>query len=164
MSVAGGQIITAADMNRALRGGPERPFCVVRNTVVTSVTNNSVATALPWDTETRDTHGWHDNVTNNSRITPNIPGWVEVKSIIHFAGNATGRRSAVLKLNAGTAYYGEIKAATSASGVSAINVREFEVNGSTDYLQTFAFQDSGGALNTADIVATYFSVTWLRES
>lgn len=162
--VASGGIIYAADMNRALRGGAERPVCVVTNSTVTSVANNSVATALPWNGEFKDTHGWHDAVTNNSRITPNVAGIVEVTALIHFAGNATGRRSVVFKMNAGTAYYGEIKAATSASGVSAVNLREFEVNGTTDYLQCFAFQDSGGAINTADVVATYFSVKWLREA
>lgn len=162
--VASGGIIYAADMNRALRGGAERPLCIVTNSVVQSVANNSVMTALGWNAETKDTHGWHDPVTNNSRITPNVAGWVEVSALIHFAGNATGRRSVVFKLNGGTAFYGEIKAATSASGVSAVHVREMEVNGSTDYLQCFGFQDSGGALNTADVVATYFSVKWLRES
>jgi hypothetical protein len=164
MPVAGGQIITAADMNRALAGGPERPLCIVTNTVVQSVLNNSVTTPLTWDTEVKDTHGWHSTSSNTSRITPLRAGWVEVKALIHWAGNATGRRSTLAKKNGGTANYGEIKAATSASGVSTVLVREYEVNGSTDYLEIFGFQDSGGALNTADVVNTYFSVTWVRES
>lgn len=164
MPVGAGGIITAADMNRALRGGPERPFCKLTNSAVQSVANNSVTTALTWNTEVEDTHGWHSTSSNTSRITPNVAGWVELRSIIHFAGNVNGRRAAVAKLNGGTANYGEIKAATSASGVSTIIVAEYEVNGSTDYLEVFGFQDSGGAINTADIVNTYFSVTWLRDS
>lgn len=164
MSVAGGGIIYAADINRALRGGPERPLCIVRNSVVQSVANNSVATPLTWDTEVVDTHGWHSTSSNTSRITPNVAGWIELTAIIHFAGNSTGRRAAVVKLNGGTANYGEIKAAGSASGVSAFVTREIEVNGSTDYVEAFPFQDSGGALNTADVTNTFFSVKWLRES
>jgi len=164
VSVGAGGIIYASDINRALRGGPERPLCVLRNAAVQSVANNSVATALTWDTEVVDTHGWHSTSSNTSRITPNVAGWVELKAFVHFAGNATGRRAAVAKMNAGTANYGEIKAATSASGVSALVVREFLVNGSTDYLEVFGFQDSGGALNTADTTNTFFSVRWLREA
>jgi hypothetical protein len=164
MSVAGGDIITAATINRALRGGPERPLCILRNSAVQSVANNSVTTPLSWDTEVEDTHGWHSTSSNTSRITPNVAGWVEVTSVIHFAGNSTGRRAGVVKLNGGTPNYGEIKAAGSASGVSAFVVREIEVNGTTDYIEVFPFQDSGGALNTADVTNTFVSVKWLRES
>lgn len=162
--VSAGGIIYASDMNRALRGGPEKPLVILRNSTVTSVANNSVTTGLPWDTEVEDTHGWHSTSSNTSRVTPNVAGWVRLTSIIHFAGNATGRRAAVAKLNGGTANYGEIKAATSASGVATIIIRDFEVNGSTDYLEVFGFQDSGGALNTADTTNTYLAVEWLRES
>lgn len=166
MSVGAGGIIYASDINRALRGGPERPFCKLRNSGVQSVANNSVAAGavLLWDTEVKDTHGWHSTSSNTSRITPNVAGVVELKTVIHYAGNATGRRAAVAKLNGGTAIYGEVKAATSASGVASILVCEFEVNGATDYLEVWGFQDSGGALNTTDVNSTYFSVTWIRES
>ncbi len=164
MTVSGGGIIYASDMNRALAGGPERPLCILRNTTVTSVTNNSIATPLSWDTEVKDTDGWHSTSSNPSRVTPLKAGWVEVNAVIHFAGNATGRRAVVVKKNGGTANYGEIKAATSASGVSAVLFREIEVDGATDYLEIFPFQESGGALNTADVTNTFFSVKWLRES
>lgn len=164
MSVGAGGIIYASDINRALRGGPERPLVILRNTVTQSVANNSVATALTWDTEVEDTHGWHSTTSNTSRITPTVAGWIEVIAFIHFAGNTTGRRAAVLKLNAGSPNYGEIKAATSASGVSSSVTRQYEVNGTTDYVEVFGFQDSGGALNTADTTNTYVAARWLRDA
>lgn len=164
MSVSGGGVIYAADINRALAGGPERPLCILRNTAVISVANNSIVTPLTWDIEVKDTHGWHSTSANTSRITPLKAGWVQVHAVIHWAGNATGRRATVVKKSAGTANYGEIKAATSSSGVSTVLFREIEVDGVTDYLEIFGFQESGAALNTADVVNTFFSVTWLRES
>lgn len=36
--------------------------------------NYTTATAIAWDAETYDTSGWHDTVTNNSRLT--VPGGV----------------------------------------------------------------------------------------
>lgn len=164
MTVFGGNIILASDLNEVYNASVARPICIVRNSAVQSVANNSVATALTWNTEDEDGDGWHSTSSNTSRITPLKAGWIQVTAVIHWAGNATGRRATLFKLNGAGTGYGEIKAATSASSVSTIAVREYEVNGTTDYLEVFGFQDSGGALNTADTANTFFSARWLRGS
>lgn len=163
MSVGGGDIILAADMNRALRGGPERPMCILRKTTVTSVAD--AGQVLTWDTEDLDTDGWHSTSSNTSRITPTKAGWIELSACVVWSVNATNRRGVGFKLNGGTTVFGNLilATATASQNVAAVATREFQVNGSTDYLECFAYQNSGGALSTADVTSTFFSAKWIRE-
>ncbi len=163
MPVGGGDIILAADMNRALRGGPERPVTILRKGTVTSVADGGAV--LLWDTEDLDTDGWHSTSSNTSRITPTRAGWIELTACIVWAVNATNRRGVGFKMNGGSTIFGNLilATATASQNVAAVGNREFQVNGTTDYLECFAYQNSGGALSTADVASTFFSARWLRE-
>jgi hypothetical protein len=37
-------------------------------------------------------------------------------------------------------------------------------NGTTDYFEVFAYQDSGGALNSADTTSTRFETEYVRDA
>lgn len=109
-----------------------------------TITNNTFE-AIAFDNETFDSDGFHDNATNNTRIT--IPagkgGKYRVRAAATWNGNATGKREITIRKNgSGVAY----RAATpNASYVTSELIEEL-VLVATDYLEVFVRQDSGGSL------------------
>jgi hypothetical protein len=63
--------------------------------------NDSTETAVSWDQETTDTNGYHDNVTNNTRLT--VPaghgGTYVMACVTIYPNNATGIRETKIRLN-----------------------------------------------------------------
>lgn len=160
--VASGGKVFSSDINEVIDGTIERPLCILRKSTVTSIANNSV-TSLTWDTEDMDSDGWHSTSSNTSRITPTKAGWIRFTGTITFANNSAGRRGIALRFNGSTTWWGT----TIFSGVNANLTVTLTVtvpaNGSTDYFEIGAFQDSGGALNTADTATTRFEAEWIRD-
>lgn len=152
-NIAPGGIIYAADI--------EGVGCVLRDTTGQSVANNGAN--LTWNTEDLDTYNWHDPSTNPSRITPTIAGWYNVKGTVHLAGSATShRRAAAVRLNGGTLYYGNLTSATINATQGNSVEHDLFLNGTTDYVEIFAYQNSGAALAVADTTSTRFAV-WLTR-
>jgi hypothetical protein len=61
------------------------PLCrLVQSVVQTGLANNTLF-AVSFTSEDVDTHGFHDNATNNSRITPTVAGWYRASGGICFA-------------------------------------------------------------------------------
>lgn len=54
-----------------------------------STLNSAVELKIPWDIEDLDNGAFHDNVTNNNRITMPLAGLVWIKVQVDFAGNGT---------------------------------------------------------------------------
>lgn len=110
---------------------------------------NNVVTAVTWDTEwyKSPTGITHSTVTNSDRVIPTRPGWYELEGSVLFNNNATGERRAYVGKN-GT-QYAPLARAAGLSNVQYILQTStlISFNGTTDYGQVFAFQDSGGALN-----------------
>jgi len=111
--------------------------------------STSSATAVTFDTESIDSNGYHDNVTNNSRIT--IPSgkagkyWVSTQ--LSYAPNTTGYRSINIRKNGtvtGGMYTAPIGGASWNSIISFVQVIDCAVG---DYLEIFTVQTSGGNLN-----------------
>jgi hypothetical protein len=80
-----GDLLTADLLNLATY----RPVCSLHQTV--SQTGIAVTTdvILSYTTEDVDQEGWHDNVTNNSRITPTLAGYYEVTVIGTWVASTT---------------------------------------------------------------------------
>jgi hypothetical protein len=161
--VAGGDRIYAADIMELYNASVNRPLCILRRSTVFNVANNG-AIIPSWDIEDEDQSNWHSTVTNTGRITPTKAGWIEISATVHFATNATGRRAVALRQNGAGVVYGGITAGSSNGAVSATATRPFEFNGTTDYVEVWAYQNSGGALDTADTTGTIFTAKWLRVS
>jgi hypothetical protein len=68
-------------------GGVPAPkkFCLVTTDGTQTGLNFTGVAAVPWNTEDSDADGWHDNVTNNSRITPSgiSDGYVDISAVCH---------------------------------------------------------------------------------
>lgn len=110
---------------------------------------DATATALTWTAEDFDTHGFHDNVTNNSRITViSNPGYYEFSGTYYsstpttlanidafFRKNGTGSITSGDRGNEGG-----IAQSKSARCMQPMNVN--------DYIELMGQQDSAGAVNT----------------
>lgn len=109
---------------------------------------NSTTTVITWDLEHYDTNTFHDNSTNNSRIT--IPsgkaGKYLIQVTLNWNSNATSYREARIRLNGSTLLaYSPIQAASSGGVANTLNVvKSLSV---ADYIEIQGEQASGGALS-----------------
>ncbi len=115
----------------------------VTNSTNTTISNNTLTT-LAFNTETYDTNIFHDNSTNNSRLT--VPsgkaGYYLVTAGGQWDANATGRREMYLHKN-GTSYIAnEVTPGSSTYPINALSVPIYLAVG--DYLEIKLYQSSGG--------------------
>lgn len=99
---------------------------------------------IPWDTEEFDPFGWHDNVTNKERITPNIAGYFRVGAIWRPSVAMTAGVRAILAIRKNNVDIRGGTAEMPATGVSSqpspsISVPVY-LNGTTDYVTSIAYQ------------------------
>jgi len=157
LTVAGGIPSWAAPAGSSFVG------CSISNTNTNVSIANNTNVKVAMNTEIFDTDGFHDNSTNNTRIT--IPSGKGGKYLIHgstfFSANATGERNAqIFKNNA------EVKTAFTVPNASA-NCNVFVTAvlnlAVTDYVELVISQSSGGALNAQWETGKYgwFDATYL---
>lgn len=131
------------------------PRANVYHNATQSLTSGTPA-ALAMNSEYNDSASLHDNSTNNSRIT--IPtgegGWWEFSAFCEFAANATGQRKLYLQVNGVTVFAALTVDATS-GGVTQLAVAGKVAVTAGQYVEVWASQNSGGALNVA--ASPYFA-------
>lgn len=120
--------------------------------------SNTTYTALTYDSENYDTDSFHSTSSNTSRLT--IPsgkgGKYQINAYVNWDNNATGRRIFVLYKNG---VYNKQLANETSSGYLA-QTGAYVVNlVATDYIEIFAYQDSGGTRNCDE--NKYFQATFL---
>lgn len=123
--------------------------CVVYLGSNSSFTNNTDK-RIPFDSETTDPSGFHDNLTNNTRLTvpSGLGGLYLVTFYAAFASNATGARYAFVWVNGGDLTVPLGVVIPSASGFQTRLSGAFFVNlSATQYVEINARQNSGGALD-----------------
>ena len=108
---------------------------------------NATGTALTFNTEDYDTDGIHSTSSNTSRFT--VPsgkaGYWQVSFFFNFDGNATGIRSIYVYKNGNfNALISTNPASTSQASNNATMTYSLIVG---DYIELYAFQNSGGNLN-----------------
>jgi len=81
---------SAADLTAALRALVDRPFygAKVKKASDQTPANYSSGSVVAWDSEIEDVGGWHDNVTNNSRLT--VPSGLGITRVRLFANFKLG--------------------------------------------------------------------------
>jgi hypothetical protein len=127
-------------------GTPSFVGCALTKTGVQSTSNNTLTT-MTWDSENFDTDGFHDNATNNSRIT--IPagkgGKYLFTGIINWNSNASGYREVRLTKNGTAQSYANIAATpTGEAGTVITTILDCIA---TDYVEIKVEQSSGGSLD-----------------
>ena len=126
--------------------------------------SNNTDTAISFNAELFDTNSFHDNSTNNTRMT--VPSGKSGKYLLVanlvFAANATGVRNLQFLVN-NTTSIGATRIITAGSSENTIvNCSAIIDLVATDYVEVIAFQTSGGSLNiNADQSFTTFSITYL---
>ena len=153
-----GTVATTSEMNSFFRDPINfllaPPIAELRQTVAQSLTN-ATFTAITFDTEDVDKDvsgaGGHSTSVNTSRFTAVYPGWYQVSGGVGFANNLTNVRITHIRVN-GTTLNGSRQLMTAAnSGINAtmvpVRTKHVFLN-VNDYVEVWAFQDSGGALNT----------------
>lgn len=135
--------------------GQRQLFQAQESRVAVRCTNNALqslvsgtAAAVAFQIEDFDTHGMHDNVTNNGRLTCIVPGLYIVGGAVTFTANVTGARVAFIATNGITVIRSSVLVPACIGGTETILSLSTIVRlVAGDYVQLGATQFSGGALN-----------------
>jgi hypothetical protein len=124
--------------------------------------SNASTTTLNFNTETFDVDGYHDNVTNNNRLT--IPagksGYFLIFAKLNMTANAGGSFQGLLRKNGSQVTTWGTKNNTNINGEPAISIVVSGVP--TDFFDLAVYQDSGGNLDTiSGTTAITFGITYL---
>lgn len=111
---------------------------------------NAAATAVVFDTETNgwDTSAYHDNTTNNTRLTVPRAGYYSITCSITWVGNTTGQRVLYLRKNGPGGDFLDMLEQDSA-GANRFTQRIVTTASlaAGDYVELLAYQSSGGNLD-----------------
>ena len=131
--------------------------------------SNATATAITFNGENFDTDAYHDNSTNNSRIT--IPAGKGGKYVVSaratFASNITDQRRIQLRVNGSATAIDLFNTSTGVAGEPfTMQTIRFLSLSAGDYVEMFAFQQSGGNLDlggdlTVGDGGTFFGAMYL---
>jgi hypothetical protein len=127
------------------------PAFSVSSTALVSAANITF-TKVTYDTEDYDTNS---NFAS-SRFTPTVAGYYQINATISFSGIiAAGKRSLALIYKNGSRFLdgnfaAQVSGETTFTSVSGI----VYLNGSTDYVEIYGYQDTGGAQNIGSAAST----------
>ncbi|ANZ35527.1 hypothetical protein BBK82_04965 [Lentzea guizhouensis] len=125
------------------------PQAQLRQTATQTLTTG-VGAPINFQVEDRDNFAGHDNVTNNSRYTAQVPGWYELNGGIAFAASGVGARVSQWNKNGAMIDGSDLAFPSAGAGLATrIPARTTQVQlAAGDYVQLVGFQDSGGPLDT----------------
>jgi hypothetical protein len=125
--------------------------------------SNSVFTKVPLNTEEFDTANCFDNATN-FRFTPNVAGYYQINGCISF-GNTAATSAGITSIYKNGAEFkrGNYISLNAGNFTQAIVSVLVYMNGSTDYLELYGIQISGGNLSiNGGSSATYLQASMVR--
>lgn len=126
------------------------PMVRLRKTTTQNILNSTV-TPVSWDlVEIEQTNMWSSTLP--TRLQPSVPGWYFGNAGISFFNNATGYREMdVRKNNSGTDRVLRTKCDAWTDSVQTVTTRGHtfleQFNGTTDYIEVTAWQNSGVTLS-----------------
>ena len=125
--------------------------------------SNATITKVQCNTKTFDTASAYDNATNY-RFTPLVAGYYQViASLRDSTGSATGSIRADIYKN-GTDYAISATPMTINSNTATASALIY-LNGSTDYIEFYCYQNSGASINIqGNSYWTYFSACLVRNA
>jgi hypothetical protein len=154
----GGFYVTTASGTALIGYGPVFTAFMSGTQIIPTTTPTKVTFAA----RDFDPGALYDNVSN-FRFTPTTPGYYQViGSVMQAGGSATGFSAINLYKN-GTAYRAGNRIPNNAANIIVEVNSIVPMNGSSDYLEIFYAQTTGGNMTlTTSTTATYFSATFLR--
>jgi hypothetical protein len=146
-----GQVLTVAGgvpSWATLTSGPTFVGAGVKKSATQSISNNTF-TAITFTSEDFDTDAFHDNSTNNTRLT--IPtgkgGYYLISGLVGFDNNTSGARGVTLQKNGVDVNYLYLQAPNVSGQPLLAPISYVAAAAAGDYFELFAYQASGGALN-----------------
>lgn len=166
LAVGANGLVLVADSAQAtgLKWGYGVPaVCQARTSGTFNVPNNDTTLQIALNTEVQgyDPLSWHDNATNNHRVTPNIQGLYRVVGASGWPSDTDYTRVylEVWKNGAqiGTNHRNDLQISGGTQGVRSVQVISplIELNGTTDYVSLSPFQTNTSA-NAQAITATIY--------
>ena len=106
-----------------------------------------------------------DTATNfsSSRFTPTVAGYYQVNAAVSWASGANNSNLITAIYKNGSIYRNAYGVNTTAGSGATISGLVY-CNGTTDYIEIYGWQGSGGALATFASTATYFSASMVRAA
>lgn len=147
--VFAGDPVSAGDINAVIAASSAKPIGRIVASGTQALADNSFVVIAFSGADDIDTHGFHDAVTNNSRVTPNVAGYYQFDATAFFELQASPVTSeAIIRKNGSLNLppAGRNSGFTTSFGL-ATSAKTY-MNGSTDYVELMVRQDSAGADNT----------------
>lgn len=110
-----------------------------------------------------DTNSNYDNTTNY-RLTPTVAGYYQVSGACNFATNSSGTRFLQIYKNGSSFKQLQNVAANSLNYMNLSGSCLIYLNGSTDYVELYVLQNSGGSLDTSGNQAQVYFQAFLARS
>lgn len=108
---------------------------------------NVTPTVVPLASESYDTDAMHDTATNTSRITFATAGVYLIVAEQTYDINATGARDGYITLNGTTRIAETTVISAGAATFTQLQITAVYSFSASDYIEMFAYQNSGGSLN-----------------
>jgi hypothetical protein len=110
--------------------------------------NNNTDTSLALNSERFDDAAFHDNSTNNSRLTvpTGYTGWYAISGNCQYANNSTGLRQTSIMVD-GTTYLAVNLQPAVSGATTIVNVSCVYYLTAGQYIELRGYQTSGGSLN-----------------
>jgi hypothetical protein len=111
---------------------------------VTQSIPNATATKIQFATEVYDTDNAYDNSTNY-RFTPQVSGKYFVYSFVRFLDVVNEKQGIIYVYKNGSpiAFVNNTSSGNTGGNITTTMTKIVNLNGSTDYIEIFGFQDSG---------------------
>ena len=153
-----GTVLTTATAGVPI-GGPAFSAYAITNQTISNVTYTKIQIAV----EEFDTDSCYD--TAAYKFTPNVSGYYQVSGASNFAASATGRRSLYLYKNGSLFKSIQDVSANSTDFMNPSGSCLVFLNGTTDYVELYVRQNSGGSLNTSSSsIQTWFQAAMVRSA
>ena len=125
---------------------------------------NSTWVKVQCNIEEFDTNSNYDNAVNY-RFTPTLAGYYQVSAACNFSTNSSGTRFLQIYKNGSSFKQLQNVAANSLNYMELSGSCLVYLNGSTDYVELYALQNSGGSLDTSGNQSqVYFQAAMIRSA
>lgn len=152
----------ATAVDTTIKAQVSRPVCILALAAnqTALLTNSIVPILFPTaPTEVLDDLNWHSVSTNTSRITPTLVGRYLININVTFAANATSDRRVYALKNGATNHIWQRLFPGTANSITVSTTGVLAMNGTTDYIELGAFQNSGAGLDVLGAGDATFSTS-----
>jgi hypothetical protein len=153
------QTVTIPDATGTMMVSGNMPAFSAYNNASQSISNNTLTKVL-FQVEDFDTNS---NFAS-SRFTPTIAGYYQINSGLNFPSSATGIAAVSIYKNGNEWQSGAQIPLNATYGIRPVVSTVIYFNGSTDYVEIYGLQISGGSISigTNSTIATWFTGSMIR--